>query len=94
MEHNSGPSSQQSVQQCISPAPQVLRSCLKKEGKEAIEPAAKSCVSFDLEKNEVWTIKDWKSPITLERQKDTTAAGIPEDWVFDGGGVDVVMTDV
>ena len=53
MEHNSGPSFQQCVQQRVSLVPQVGRSCLKKKGKEFIEPAVKSCVSFDLEKNEV-----------------------------------------
>lgn len=94
MEHNFEPSFQQSVQHCVSPVPQVRRSCLKKRGKEVIEPAVKNCVSFDLEKNEVWTIKDWTMPIILERQKATTAARIPEGWVFDGGGVDVVMADV
>lgn len=94
MEYNSELSYQQSAQQCISPVPQVLRSCLKNKGKVVIEPATKGCVSFDLEKNEVWTIKDWTLPITLERQKDTTVARISEGWVFDGGGVDVVMTDV
>lgn len=94
MEHNFEPRFQQSVQQDSSPVPQVRRSCMKKRGKEAVEPAVKNCVSFDLEKNEVWTIKDWTLPIILERQESTTAARIPEGWVFDEGGVDVVMADV
>lgn len=94
MEQNFEPSSQHSVQQGVSPVPQVRRSCLKKREKEVVEPAVKNCVSFDLEKNEVWTIEDWTLPITLERQKATTAAPIREGWVFDGGGVDVVMADV
>lgn len=94
MEQNFEPSSQQSIQQGVSPVPQVHRSCLRKRGKEVVELAVKNCVSFDLEKNEVWTIKDWTLPITLERQKVTTAAPIPEGWVYDGGGVDVLMADV
>lgn len=91
-EHTFEPSFQQSVQQCVSPVPQVRRSCLKKRGKEIVQLAVKNCVSFDLEKNEVWTIKDWTLPIILERQKATTAVRLPEGWVFDGGGV-VVMAE-
>lgn len=60
----------------------------------AIEPAIKNRVSFDLEKNEVWTIRDWTLPITLERQEVPTAARTREGWVFDDGGVDVEMTDI
>lgn len=94
MEHNFEHTFQQSFGKCVSSVPPIRRSCLKKREKEATEPALKNCVSFDLGKNRVWTIKDWTSPIMLERQEVLAAARIPEGWVFDASGVDVVMTDV
>lgn len=96
MENNRGSSSKRSIEQCVAPVPPApaRRSCLKKTGKKGIRPTMKNCVSFDLGKNEVWTIKDWTLPITLQRRETSSTARIQEGWVFDEGGVDVVMTDV
>lgn len=96
MENNRGSSSKRSIEQCVAPVPPApaRRSCLKKTGKKGIRPTVKNCVSFDLGKNDVWTIKDWTLPITLQRRETSNTARIQEGWVFDEGGVDVVMTDV
>lgn len=94
MENNSEPIPKRSVEQRVNPVPPARRSCMKKTGKRTIEAATKNRVSFDLEKNQVWTIKDWTLPITLQRQEASTAAQVREGWVFDEGGIDVLMTDV